>query len=140
MFSTPFTSVSIAAATVSATTVALAPGYEAVIEIVGGTTSGYWATGNSTSATMPTKTMTIDNTVANTGRSTKKRASIVYFSVVAGATAGAVAAGGAVAASLAPGIGPSFGCTLAPSRTRCRPLTTTRSSAFSPDLTTRNCP
>src|SRR5262249_4910807 len=76
MFSTPFTSCSIGAATVSATTFALAPGYVAVTFTVGGTTSGYCAIGSFWSATRPMITMTIERTVAKTGRSTKKRANI----------------------------------------------------------------
>ena len=46
MFSTPLTSCSIGVATVSAMTSGGAPGYEARTMIVGGTTSGYWATGS----------------------------------------------------------------------------------------------
>ena len=38
--------------------------------------SGYWATGRPMNATMPTTTMASDSTVANTGRSMKKRANI----------------------------------------------------------------
>src|SRR5215472_14136741 len=92
MFSTPFTSCSMGAATVSATTFALAPGYVAETLTVGGTTSGYCAIGSFWRATRPMITMTIERTVAKTGRSTKKRANIgdsydVPF-------AGAVAAGG----------------------------------------------
>src|SRR5262245_17073296 len=77
MFSTPFTSCSIGAATVSATTFALALGYVAEMLTVGGTTSGYCAIGRFWSATSPMITMTIDRTVAKIGRSTKKRANIV---------------------------------------------------------------
>src|SRR6185503_7113677 len=98
MFSTPFTSCSIGAATVSATTFALAPGYVAVICTVGGTTSGYCAIGSPFSATRPMMTMTIDSTVANTGRSTKKRANIdrpqdSALGAAAGAAGGGAAAG-----------------------------------------------
>jgi len=46
MSSTPLTSCSIGVATVSAMTSGGAPGYEACTTIVGGTTSGYWATGS----------------------------------------------------------------------------------------------
>src|SRR5689334_16251743 len=76
MFSTPFTSCSIGAATVSATTFALAPGYVAVTFTVGGTTSGYCAIGSFWRATRPMSTMTSERTVAKIGRSTKKRANI----------------------------------------------------------------
>src|SRR3954471_3154554 len=72
MFSTSFTSCSIGVAAVPATTLALAPGYVAVTEIVGGATSGYWAIGSCVRATTPTMTMTIDSTVAKMGRSMKK--------------------------------------------------------------------
>src|SRR4051812_292567 len=71
--STPFTSCSIGVATVSATTLALAPGYVAVTCTVGGATSGYWAIGSLGSATMPTIRITSDRTVAKIGRSMKKR-------------------------------------------------------------------
>src|SRR5882762_2615278 len=73
MFSTPLTSCSMGVATFSATSRALAPGKFAVMEIVGGATSGYWATGSLTAATTPTMTMTIDRTAAKMGRSMKKR-------------------------------------------------------------------
>src|SRR5204862_3754669 len=76
MFSTPFTSCSIGAATVSATTFALAPGYVAEMFTVGGTPCGYCAIGSFWRATRPMITMTIDRTVAKIGRSTKKRANI----------------------------------------------------------------
>ncbi len=46
MRSTPLTSCSIGVATVSATVLALAPGYVAVTWTVGGATSGYCATGS----------------------------------------------------------------------------------------------
>ena len=39
--------------------------------MVGGATSGYWAIGSSTSATVPRITMTIESTVAKIGRSMK---------------------------------------------------------------------
>src|SRR5437762_562639 len=45
MFSTPLTCCSMGAATVSATTSALAPGYWQVTDTVGGVISGYWAMG-----------------------------------------------------------------------------------------------
>src|SRR6478752_2748399 len=71
--STPLTCSSIGAATVSRTVRALAPGYEAVTTMVGGVTSGYWATGRVTRATAPARVMTMDRTEAKIGRSMKKR-------------------------------------------------------------------
>src|SRR5881275_94035 len=50
MPSTPLTCCSMGAATVSATTTALAPGYDAETSTVGGVISGYWATGRVNSA------------------------------------------------------------------------------------------
>ena len=73
MFSTPLTCCSIGAATVSATTWALAPGYEQDTCTVGGVMSGYWAIGSEGIATPPASTMTIDSTAAKIGRSMKKR-------------------------------------------------------------------
>ena len=70
--STPLTSASIGVATVSATVIALAPGYVADTCTVGGVTSGYCAIGNCGTATAPRMTMTIDRTVAKIGRSMKK--------------------------------------------------------------------
>src|SRR6476620_9026926 len=48
MFSTPLTCCSMGAATVAATTWALAPGYWQATWMVGGVMSGYWATGRLT--------------------------------------------------------------------------------------------
>src|SRR5215470_9857232 len=73
MFSTPFTSCSIGVATVSAMTSGGAPGYDARTTIVGGTTSGYCATGRETYAIEPRITVTIEMTAAKIGRSMKKR-------------------------------------------------------------------
>src|ERR1043166_4474910 len=72
MLSTPLTCCSIGVATVSATTLALAPGYVAVTCSVGGVTSGYCAIGSCVSATPPTMMKTIDRTLAKIGRSMKK--------------------------------------------------------------------
>src|SRR6185295_6604637 len=116
MFSTPFTSCSIGAATVSATTRALAPGYVAEMLTVGGTTSGYCAIGSDWRATRPMMTMTIDRTVAKIGRSTKKRANI----------GGSYEAFGAAAAAGGPGRMLTFwGATVTPGRTRWMPFTIT---------------
>src|SRR4051812_49370150 len=62
------------AATVSATTLALAPGYWQVTCTVGGVISGYWAIGRENTAARPARAMTIEMTQAKTGRSMKKRA------------------------------------------------------------------
>src|SRR5450631_691225 len=68
MPSTPLTCCSIGAATVSATTWALAPGYDADTSTVGGVISGYCATGSVASEMPPASTMTIDSTEAKIGR------------------------------------------------------------------------
>src|SRR6186713_1612325 len=73
MSSTPFTSCSIGVATVSAMTSGGAPGYDARTTIVGGTTSGYCATGSETYAIEPRITVTIERTAAKIGRSMKNR-------------------------------------------------------------------
>src|SRR6516162_9750895 len=73
MPSTPLTCCSIGAATVSATTRALAPGYDADTSTVGGAISGYCATGRVTRATPPPSVMNMDSTEAKIGRSMKKR-------------------------------------------------------------------
>src|SRR6516165_2912026 len=73
IFSTPLTCCSIGAATVSAMTCALAPGYTAETSTVGGVISGYCATGSVNSATPPASTTTMDNTEAKMGRLIKKR-------------------------------------------------------------------
>src|SRR5258708_20463407 len=72
MPSAPFTCCSIGAATVSATTWALAPGYDADTSTVGGAISGYCATGSVNRATVPPSTITIDSTDAKIGRLMKK--------------------------------------------------------------------
>ena len=68
MPSTPLTSCSIGAATVSETVRASAPGYEAVTTTCGGTTSGYWAIGNWVSASRPARVISTESTAAKTGR------------------------------------------------------------------------
>src|SRR5437764_12568275 len=78
MPSTPLTCCSIGAATVSATTWALAPGYEIEIVTPGGVIRGYCEIGKKYSAIPPTSVMTSDNTVAKIGRSMKKREIIVH--------------------------------------------------------------
>src|SRR5258708_1143419 len=71
MFSTPLICCSMGAATASATTWALAPGYRQATWMVGGVISGYWAIGSVLTAMRPTNTMTIEITQAKTGRSIK---------------------------------------------------------------------
>src|SRR5262249_37975404 len=68
MPSTPLTCSSMGAATVSATTWALAPGYDADTSTVGGVMSGYWATGSVNNAMVPASTITMDSTEAKIGR------------------------------------------------------------------------
>src|SRR5471030_1733224 len=68
MPSTPLTCCSMGAATVSATTCALAPGYDADTSTVGGVISGYCATGKVNSAMVPPSTITMDSTEAKIGR------------------------------------------------------------------------
>src|SRR5262245_8830984 len=80
MSSTPFTSCSIGVATVSAITCGDAPGYEARTTIVGGTMSGYAATGSETYAIPPMMTITIESTAAKMGRSMKKRLGLIVRS------------------------------------------------------------
>src|SRR5262245_53970568 len=73
MFSTPLTCCSMGAATVSATTWALAPGYVHITCTVGGVIGGYCATGSVSRASPPPRVMTMDRTAAKIGRSMKKR-------------------------------------------------------------------
>src|SRR6516225_8896052 len=102
MFSTPLTCCSMGAATVSATTWALAPGYDADTSTVGGAISGYCATGRVSMAMPPPSTTTMDSTEAKIGRLMKNaentsRTSLVRHAV--GRTAGRpFAAGGGFAA------------------------------------------
>src|SRR5215831_4065021 len=72
MSSTPFTSCSIGAATVSAMTSAEAPGYVALMLTVGGTISGYSEIGSDCCAIAPAIVRISESTVAKTGRSMKK--------------------------------------------------------------------
>src|SRR5579883_2910022 len=94
MFSTPFTCCSMGAATVSATTWALAPGYEADTSTVGGVISGYWATGSVNSAMLPARTMTIDRTDAKIGRWMKNRENTTTASLLFHRLGAAVRRGG----------------------------------------------
>jgi hypothetical protein len=64
----PFTWVSIAVVVVCSTVSASAPVKLPVILTVGGVISGYWATGRVAIAITPTNTMTIEITIAVTGR------------------------------------------------------------------------
>src|SRR5260370_25380445 len=79
MPSTPLTCCSMGAATVSATTWALAPGYAAETSTVGGAISGYWAIGKVNSAMPPPKVMTMDRTEAKMGRLMKNLENIPSF-------------------------------------------------------------
>src|SRR4029077_7640163 len=77
MPSTPLICCSMGAATVSATTWALAPGYAAETSTVGGAISGYWAIGKVNRALPPPKVITIERTEAKIGRLIKKRENTV---------------------------------------------------------------
>src|ERR1043165_6773119 len=68
---TPVTCCSIGAATVSATTWALAPGYGIDTLTDGGVIRGYCAIGKNHSAIPPVNVMITDRTVAKMGRSMK---------------------------------------------------------------------
>src|SRR5712675_2445858 len=81
MPSTPLTCCSIGAATVSATTSALAPGYDADTSTVGGAMSGYCATGSVRMAIAPPSTMTMDSTEAKIGRLMKNAENTVSASL-----------------------------------------------------------
>src|SRR2546430_8906832 len=72
MFSTPLICCSSGVATVRDTVSADAPGYTVVICTVGGTISGYCATGRIASAPSPRSVTKALNTVAKRGRSIKK--------------------------------------------------------------------
>src|SRR6516162_3152751 len=72
MSSTPLISCSSGVATVWATVSADAPGYDAVTRTVGGTISGYWATGRIASAPKPNAVTKMLSTAAKRGRSMKK--------------------------------------------------------------------
>src|SRR6267142_578573 len=72
MFSTPLICCSRGVATVRDTVSADAPGYTVVICTVGGTISGYCATGRTASAPSPSNVTKALSTVAKRGRSIKK--------------------------------------------------------------------
>src|SRR5258707_467243 len=82
MPSTPLTACSMGAATVSATVLALAPGYDADTSTVGGVMSGYCATGSVNRAMLPARVMTMLSTDAKIGRLMKKRENTGYASGV----------------------------------------------------------
>src|SRR3546814_16172693 len=71
MFSTPLIDSSSGAATVSASTLGLAPGNWARTTTDGGTTSGYSEMGSCSIASPPASKMRTDSTPANMGRSIK---------------------------------------------------------------------
>ena len=78
MFSTPLIFCSSGVATDASTSVALAPMKVVVTWIIGGTISGYCEIGRPLMATTPSRTVTIEITIATIGRLTKKRA-MAYF-------------------------------------------------------------
>src|ERR1043166_7629789 len=92
-FSTPLIFCSSGVATEASTSVALAPMKVVVTWTIGGTISGYCATGSPRIATTPSITMMIDITIATIGRLTKKRAMIYLASPVVGTGVGALPAG-----------------------------------------------
>src|SRR5882757_1616183 len=77
MSGTPFTCCSIGAATVRATTSALAPGYWAVTCTVGGVISGYCSIGRRHSEMAPMRIVITAITFAKIGRSMKNLENIV---------------------------------------------------------------
>src|SRR3954464_8708061 len=83
MPSTPLICCSSGAATVSAITFGLAPGYAARTTTVGGTTAGYSLTGNRNSARPPAATISNEMTMAKIGRSMKKRENFMASSLPA---------------------------------------------------------
>ncbi len=72
MLSTPFTWVSIGAATACATVAASAPGKLADTVTVGGAIGGYCSMGSPTRAARPASVTTIDRTLAKIGRRMQK--------------------------------------------------------------------
>ena len=130
MCSTPLICCSSGATTVEATTSALAPGYCPVTLTTGGAISGYWAIGRRRTATTPRMMNTTEMTLAKIGRSMKK-----CEIRIAGCPqlTRIVAVEGAPPASTVT----CCGVTLAPGRTRIRPLTMTVSLASSPFTTRR---
>src|SRR5580765_2634730 len=83
MPSTPLICCSSGAATVSAMTFGLAPGYTARTTTVGGTTLGYSLTGRRSSARLPAARISTESTTAKIGRSMKNRASFTVPSLSA---------------------------------------------------------
>src|SRR5260221_10974720 len=79
MFSTPLICCSSGVATVRDTVSADAPGYTVVICTVGGTISGYCATGRIASAPSPSSVTKALRTVAKRGRSIKKCVRRMFF-------------------------------------------------------------
>src|ERR1700731_1576774 len=94
MSSTPLMASSIGVATVSATTVGLAPGYWARTTTEGGTTSGYSEIGSARSASRPVMKMRTDRTPAKIGRSTKNRETFMAAVRAAGAILDVARSGG----------------------------------------------
>src|SRR6185369_6894216 len=95
MFSTPVIACSSGAATVSATTAGLAPGYSAETTTEGGATSGYSLMGSRCSAMKPARKIMIEITPAKIGRSMKKCANFMATQPPLPAAGAAAAAAGA---------------------------------------------
>src|SRR5947209_11910573 len=81
MFSTPLICCSSGVATVRDTVSADAPGYTVVICTVGGTISGYCATGRIASAPSPSSVTKALSTIAKRGRSIKKCVRRMFWSL-----------------------------------------------------------
>src|SRR5215469_8696796 len=79
MFSTPLICCSRGVATVRDTVSAEAPGYVVVTSTVGGTISGYCATGNTSRAPSPRSVTNVLRTIAKCGRSMKKCAKRIFL-------------------------------------------------------------
>src|SRR5450830_2030116 len=92
MFSTPLICSSSGAATVSAITFGLAPGYCARTTTDGGTTSGYSEMGKPKIDNSPATNMMIDKTAAKIGLSMKKREKFMFYSLVVDAAFAAILA------------------------------------------------
>jgi len=133
MFSTPLMDSSRGAATVSAITLGLAPGYWARTTTEGGTTSGYSEMGSWKTDSTPARRMRMDSTPAKMGRSMKN---LEMFMAPPQPLSAGLAARATPAVSRPP-METIWGATSSPGRTRCKPFTTMRSPALRPLSTTR---
>src|SRR3954468_10539739 len=104
------------------------------MEMDGGATRGYWATGRREIASTPNSMIRMETTQAKTGRSMKKRAMVggPYFLPSEAGGGGGVFAG--VAAEAVTGL------TVAPGRVFCRPSMMTRSPGLRPSETIQLSP